>query len=129
MTLDSPSKAADKHTARSRVTNGSEVLPGVDGRTLWVRRLRDLIELYVGDLGGADNTSEAERSILRRAATLTVELERMEKMFATQGEASAEALDVYSRVAANLRRMLEATGLRRRTRDVTPTLDQYLGSV
>lgn len=111
---------------RSRVTNGSEVLPGVDGRTLWVRRLRDLIHLYLSDLGGQDNASEAEKAILRRAATLTVELERMEADFAQAGRSTPEALELYSRASGNLRRMLETTGIRRRTKDVTPTIEQYL---
>ena len=74
-------------------------------------------------MGGADNTSAAERSIIRRAAVLTTELERLEVKFASAGEASTEDLDAYSRVSANLRRLLEAVGLRRRPRDVTPTLD------
>ena len=63
-------------------------------------------------LGGEDNTSAAERSIIRRASVMTVELERMETQFALAGEASAEALDVYARISSNLRRMLEAVGLR-----------------
>jgi hypothetical protein len=64
-----------KPQARSRVSNGSVVLPGVDGRSTWVRRLRDLMGLHLSDLGGDDAVSEAERSIVRRVATLTVELD------------------------------------------------------
>jgi hypothetical protein len=60
------------------------------------------------------------RSIIRRAAVLTTELERLEVRFAQAGEASAEDLDIYARIAANLRRLLEAIGLQRRPRDVTP---------
>jgi hypothetical protein len=37
-----------------------------------------------------------------------VELERMERQFALAGEASAEDLDIYARVAGNLRRLLES---------------------
>jgi cobalamin-dependent methionine synthase I len=38
---------------------------------------------------------------------------------------SAEQLDIYARVAGNLRRLLEAVGLQRRAKDVTtPTLDE-----
>jgi hypothetical protein len=101
-------------------------LPGVDGRSTWVRRLRDLIEAHVGDLGGDDRISEAERSIVRRAATLTVELERLEAKFAVAGEAAPADLDLYQRTAGNLRRLLEAVGLERRQRDVTPDLRTYL---
>jgi hypothetical protein len=69
-----------------------------------------------------ENTSAAERSIIRRASTLTVELERLEAKFATAGESSADDLDLYQRAAGNLRRLLEAIGLQRRAKDIGPTL-------
>lgn len=128
MPATNPAPAPQKAPNRSRVTNGSEVLPGVDGRSAWVRRLRDLINLHVSDLGGDANVSEAERSLVRRAATLTVELERMEAGFATAGEARASDLDLYQRTAGNLRRILESLGLERRQRDVTPSLSTYVAS-
>jgi hypothetical protein len=110
---------------RSRISNGSTILPGVDGRSTWMRRLRDLIGLYLSDLGGDDAVSEAERSIVRRIATLTVELERIEAGFAVAGEAQSEQLDLYQRTANSLRRLLEAIGLQRRSRDVTPDPLEY----
>ena len=105
--------------ARSRLTNRSHVLPGVDGRGAWARRLRDVMALHIGDLGGADLVSEAERSIVRRASTLTVELERLELKFAQSGGADADEIDLYQRTANSLRRLLEAVGLQRRARDIT----------
>jgi hypothetical protein len=118
--------AGTKPTARSRISNGC-TLPGVDGRSTWVRRLRDLMGLHLSDLGGEDAVSEAERSIVRRAATLTVELERLELKFAKDGEASASDIDLYQRTSNTLRRHLEAVGLERRARDVTPpSLSRYL---
>jgi hypothetical protein len=119
---------ASKPTHRSRLTNGSALLAGVDGRSMWARRLRDLIELHVSDLGGSDVITAAERSIVRRAATLTVELERMEGAFASAGEATPEALDLYSRTAGNLRRLLESVGLQRRAKDITPDLRDYVSA-
>ncbi|MBP1183808.1 hypothetical protein [Methylobacterium sp. PvR107] len=101
-------------------------MPGVDGRTLWARRMRDVANLHLNDLGGLDVASEAEKSIVRRIATLTVELERMEERFATDGEADPDALDLYSRTSGNLRRLLEAIGLRRRPKDITPDLSSYI---
>jgi hypothetical protein len=53
---------------------------------------------------------------------LTVELERMEGGFALAGEALPGQIDLYQRTANSLRRLLEAIGLERRKRDVTPTL-------
>jgi hypothetical protein len=76
-------------------------------------------------MGGEANTSAAERSLIRRIATLTVELELLECRFAVAGEASPDALDLYQRTAGNLRRLLEAIGLQRRAKPV-PTLEQYL---
>src|SRR5260370_7410074 len=60
--------------ARSRVTNGHDLLPDVDHRTQWCRRFRDVLSLHLSDLGGASNTSEAEKAILRRPACLIFEL-------------------------------------------------------
>jgi hypothetical protein len=118
--------SGQKRSGRSRITNGSKLLLGIDGRSPWVRRCKDVLAAHLSDLGGADNTSAAERSIIRRVAVLTTELERLEVKFASAGEASTEDLDTYSRVSANLRRLLEAVGLQRRPRDVTPTLDAIM---
>ena len=111
---------------RSRISNGNALLPGIDGRSAWVRRCKDIISDHLADLGGEDNTSVAERSLVRRAAVLTTELERLEAGFATAGEASLEQLDAYGRTAGNLRRLLESVGLQRRSRDVTPSLTDIL---
>jgi hypothetical protein len=105
---------------RSRITNGTALLPNVDGRSAWVRRCKDVIAEHLADMGGSDNTSAAERSIVRRAAVLTTELEQLEAKFAAAGQATADDLDLYQRTAGNLRRLLEAVGLHRRARDVTP---------
>jgi hypothetical protein len=113
-------RAADpKAYGRSRVSNGSTLLPGIDGRSPWVRRCRDIIAAHLSDLGGKDNTSAAERSIIRRIAVLTTELEMLEKNFATSGQADPDALDLYVRASGNLRRLLEAIGLQRRAKEVT----------
>ena len=123
---DRPAVARRKNPQRSRITNGSALLPGVDGRSPWVRRCKDVIAAHLSDLGGVDNTSAAERSIIRRAAVLTTELEQLEVRFATAGEASADDLDAYQRCANSLRRLLEAVGLQRRARDVGPSLSDIL---
>jgi len=116
-----------KPEARSRISNGSQLLAGVDGRSTWARRLRDLIELHTNDLGGDANISEAERAIVRRASVLIVELERMETDFAlANGAPNIATLDAYQRAAGNLRRLLESLGLQRRARDVTPGVRQYV---
>jgi hypothetical protein len=105
---------------RSALTNGRKLLEGVDGRSPWVRRAKDLIREHLSDLGGPDNASAAERSIIRRAAVITTELEQLEARFALAGIANPEDLSLYFTGANNLRRLLEAVGLRRRPRDLTP---------
>ena len=124
--LDRSSVVAGSKKARSAMTNGA-VLPGIDGRSAWVRRLKDLIALHVADLGGDENISEAERAIIRRAAVIITELERMERDFAlSEGAPGVIELETYQRAANSMRRLLEAVGLQRRARDVTPTLSDYL---
>ena len=115
-----------KKSGRSRISNGSALLPGVDGRSAWVRRCKDVINAHIADLGGLDNCSAAERSIVRRAAVLTTELEVLESRFAKAGEASSLDLETYQRCANSLRRLLEAVGLQRRPRNLNPTLDDLL---
>jgi hypothetical protein len=116
----------------SRLTNGSTLVlkPSkcTDGRSAWCRRLRDLLEMHVSDLGGYTNISAAEMALLRRAITLIVELERREAEFAQLGRAGSDdtALIIYSTTTNTLRRTLEALGLHRRARDVSPTLSEYL---
>ena len=121
---DTPEVAPRK--GRSRVSNGSVLIAGVDQRSPWVRRCRDVLREHIADLGGADNCSAAERSIIRRSAVLTTELEQLEAKFAKAGQANTADLDAYQRAANSLRRLLEAVGLQRRSRDVTPTLEEYL---
>ena len=113
------SRSAGKQ--RSALTNGKKLLMGVDGRSPWLRRLRDLLSIHTNDLGGPDAISEGEKSIVRRIATITAELELLESRFAiAETGAKAEDLDLYFRGANNLRRLLEAVGLQRRSRDITP---------
>jgi hypothetical protein len=112
---------------RSAITNGRHLLPEIDARSSWMRRLRDLIAEHTSDLGGDDLVSEAERRLIRRAAMLNIQCEMLDAKFASEGgQASQADLEVYQRVTNTLRRCLESLGLSRRSRDVTPTLQEYL---
>jgi hypothetical protein len=105
-----------KPAGRSRITNGRQLLPNVDGRTLWVRRFKDLRALHLSDLGGEENASAAEQSLVRRAAALTVELERLEVKFASSADqADPKDLELYQRGMNTLRRVLESLGLQRQS--------------
>jgi hypothetical protein len=124
---DRPRLARRKDPQRSAIGNG-QLLPGIDQRSTWVRRCRELIADHIADCGGEANTSVAERSLLRRASVLTIELERLELRFALAGEASADDLDLYQRAAGNLRRLLEAVGLQRRPK-IVQSLDDYVAGL
>lgn len=79
-----------------------------------MRRFRDLIQLHLLDLGGAADCSEAQVSLVRRAATLEIELERLEYEFARPDRtAGARALDRYSMLTNTLRRLHTTLGLDR----------------
>jgi hypothetical protein len=118
-----------KSMARSRVTNGKSILSRiVDGRTLWARRARDLLAVHTADLGGDQNISEAERALLRRAIVLIIELEQLEVKFASEGSKGYQ-IDRYQRVSNTLRRLLESLGLQRRSRDITPSVAEYVRSI
>jgi hypothetical protein len=114
-----------KKHGRAAVTNGTELQHGLaDSRSVWVRRIRDVIAEFYSDF---PEPTAAERSIIRRVSTLVVVLEKLEVDFANAGEASGSTLDLYQRTAGNLRRLLQALGIKgRRAVDLTPTLDQYL---
>jgi hypothetical protein len=114
---------------RSRVTNGKLFVELRNANSPWARRLRDLITLHISDLGGPDAISEAEKMLVRRSAMLALQCEMIEQRWAANGgEASDKSLLTYQRVAGSLRRILKSLGLGRRTKDVTPTLDQYLSA-
>jgi hypothetical protein len=119
-----------KAKARSRVINGVELLPGIDRRSVWYRRFRDLNGLFAIDLGGDPTTlSEGQRALVRRAAALCTELELMETRFARNGGAKVVELEVFQRATNSLRRVLECLGIHRGriARDVTPPdLETYL---
>jgi hypothetical protein len=110
---------------RSRISSRS-LLPGVDGRSAWTRRCKDLIVDLINDKGGDNNTSVAERALIRRASVLITECERFEIQFASSGFASMDDLSAYCSVANTLRRLLATVGLQRRSRDVTPSLADIL---
>jgi hypothetical protein len=102
---------------RSATTNGNRpFVLGGDGRGAWVRRWRDLVELHTADCGGTDALSEAMLSMIRRISAIEVQLEQMEARM-SEGDLKVD-LDLYNRLAGNLRRMLESIGLQRVARPV-----------
>jgi hypothetical protein len=104
---------------RSKVTNGRRLF--ADGGNLngvWARRFRDVQFMHLSDLGGSGHVSAAEESLVRRVATLTIELERLEAKLSEAANPDPAALDLYQRMTNTLRRTLETLGTKRRARDV-----------
>ena len=115
---------------RSVVTNGKQLfIERFHKGSAWYRRYNDLLHLHLNDLGGEGNVSEAEHSLIRRAVTITSQLEYMESKFADindraeKGEdvsVSSKDLDLFQKLTNTLRRTLQTLGLHRRPRDITP---------
>jgi len=128
----SEKKAFSKSVLRSAITNGTRLLDDVDHRLPEMRRLRDLNNDMVADLGGMEQLSTAEQVLVRRAAMLTLLCELYERYWFQVWQdhpwklPAKETVINYQMTSNTLRRLLLALGLERRSRDVTPTLDQYL---
>jgi hypothetical protein len=94
-------KRGDKHFARSRLTNGKDLLPGIDGRSTWARLMRDVNTNMMNHLGGEDYATEPQRLLVRRVAAFEAELIHLETAFSLARAAGrapeASDLDLYSR--------------------------------
>jgi hypothetical protein len=109
--------------ARSRLTNGKDIVAGLDQRSAEYRRFRDILCQIIADLGGAEQLSEGQRQLARRCATIAIECERME----SQSVAGKKIdLEVYGALTDRLGRAFQRLGLKRVPRDVTPTLGSVL---
>jgi hypothetical protein len=64
-----------KPQARSRTTNGKQLLDGIDGRSTIARHLRDILQ---GLLVEFEVDTEADELLIRRAATLSVISEQLQ---------------------------------------------------
>ena len=118
-----PQHGMRKPTFRSAVTNGRDVLPGVDGRTLIARRYHDIMSAILIDQGGEDRCSESRKQLIRRFTAAAVLAEQMEARLV-----SGEQIDVqeHALLASSLVRVAQRIGVNRIPRNLAPTLDDYL---
>lgn len=106
---DSPMTTPDTATAspsqRSRVSNGTAILPGVDGRSALARRYRDLVAALSSDLEAGQ--SQAAGFQIRNAASLQLHAEeltaRLVRGEAIDPEAITRATNGANRALAALR--------------------------
>lgn len=120
------SKKAPKPPApQFRTKRGTNAvwLDGVDGRSGMARRFREIFTGIEADLGG--DLTEAQRTILARAATLAVWCEEREAELGRGQDFDAQA---YATIANALRRILSDLGLHRAPKDVTPDLQSYINA-
>jgi hypothetical protein len=112
--------------ARSRVTNGATTfIEKIDQRSAPARRFVDVLQAFISDLGGRDDMSEAQYQVAKRCAALTVKCE-MDEALMVAGE--PVNMDAFGRNVSRLGRELQRLGfkgLRRRPKDVTPSVRQY----
>jgi hypothetical protein len=119
-----------KSHGRSRVSNGSAVLPTVDGRSIWARLMRDTnaaLERHCGE-----DASETLRMTRRRVSVLEAELvfleDKMARTRAAGGEPDADTVELYGRLSDRQRRLNEILGWHPMARDITPSLSEFLAA-
>jgi hypothetical protein len=117
--------AITKSKVRSAISNGKHVLSNVDHRSLEMRRLRDLLADHVSDLGS--DISHSEKLLASRASMIALLCEMTERTFIEKKlRVSDREVACYLHAVGNLNRVLVTLGLKRRQRDITPTVDEYL---
>jgi hypothetical protein len=96
-------------TNRSRVTNGTRLLQGIDGRSPAARRFRDLVRAYEAEF---NITSESDKTMIRTAAMLTLKAEEMQAAVVrgerAEGDDIVRTAGYVRRVLSNLRRRADA---------------------
>ena len=110
-------------TAMSRVGNGSDVLPGIDGRSATARRYREILSAITLDLGG--QLTETQNAVARRAAALAIWCEERE---AEMVNGNTLEIAEYTTAANALRRLMSDLGYQRVSKDVSPTLSEIMNS-
>ena len=116
---------AGKAQARSRLSNGRDVLPDVDGRSVVARRYRDIISAVASDQGGAEHLSETRLQLIRRFSAASVLAEQMEASLARGEQINIQE---YSLLVSTSLRVAQRIGIERCARNVTPSLGQYLSN-
>jgi hypothetical protein len=119
--------ARPKRRPRSAITSGRALFNGGNPNSAWSRRYFDLCSHHIQDISrglGRDVLSEAQLSLIRRAASLECELEKLD---AAMSLGEAVNLNEYGRATSHLRRLFEVLGIERTPRDLSA--DPSLGDI
>jgi hypothetical protein len=111
-----PHRARRTRKGRARLLT----LDSLDGRTAAAHAVRQNIDTLTSDLGGDDQLSEGQRQLVQRAAVCGAIIADFEARWVA-GEPIP--LNEYLAAVNVQRRVLATLGLERRSRDVTPSLD------
>lgn len=99
------------------------VLGEVDGRTRPAVAYKSILEAVIADLGGRDRLSRLEVEIACRVAGLGVLAAQLEAQVIGGATVDVERLVTIANAQG---RAAQRLGLRRRLKDITPTLSDYL---
>lgn len=117
------SKVQRERAGRTALTNGKDLLPDVDGRSLLYKRFKEIARLVAADQGGLDALSEARVQLVRRFAANCVLAEQIESDM-------CNGLDIdinqHTALSMALVRLGSRIGIDRRAKHVTPNLTDYL---
>jgi hypothetical protein len=100
--------AAPSLTNRSKVTNGTRLLEGMDKRSATGRRFRDLVQAYAAPLGGMLGLGAADAAVVREIAAKTIQSEQLAAALArgesVDTEQSVRVANVLGRLLSRLER-------------------------
>lgn len=108
---------------KSAVTNGTTILPDIDGRSKEARRFKDIASQIVTDQGGLELCAEARLQLIRRFSACCVMAEQMEANLA-----SGKNINIveHSMLTNAIVKVAARIGIDRRSRNIIPTLRDYL---
>ena len=101
-------------------------LKGLGHRSPAYRATKQLIREIEADLGGAEHLSATERQMVQHGAVLGAIAQDYEARYLMGRQPD---LNLLCRVLKAQRSCFDAIGYRRRQRDVTPTLEHFLGNL
>jgi hypothetical protein len=107
-----------KAQMRTRVTNGIDVLPNVDNRSMIARRYFDIQTAIIAEQGS--DVSETRLQLIRRFAAAAVLAEQMEADLANGKNIN---INEHALLCSSLVRVANKIGINRIPKDVTDNID------